>query len=61
MKLFNAAMLVGSGVSATKTAISSNNKVLEGKPLKSEWELRKVFNSTYRVYIKTIMVTVKSM
>ena len=40
MKLFNAAMLVGSGVSATKTAISSDNKVLEGKPLKSEWELR---------------------
>ena len=46
MKLFNAAILVGSGVTATKTAISADNKVLEGKPLKKEWELRQAFNKT---------------
>ena len=32
-------MLVGSGVSASKTAISGDNKIIEGKPLKKEWEL----------------------
>ena len=54
MKLFNAAILAGSGVSATKTAISGDNKIIEGKPLKKEWELSQVFNKTAQFYHENI-------